>query len=133
MSPLQYRSNCRKEVADITTVLNELARTIESELEAPEYQAMGDRGYRQLKLFSDAESDQWERNHDALRARLDAIPAEILREAAAIRARFADPQPRMFPVAHVWGEVAGAPARALAHADFSRPCACDGLSPGRKV
>ena len=88
-----------KEVADITAVLTELARTIEAELQDPEYQAMGDQEYRQLKLFSDAESDQWERNYDALRARLNAIPAEIERETAAIRARFADPRPRMFPVA----------------------------------
>jgi hypothetical protein len=76
-----------------------LARTIESELRDPEYQAMGDQGYRRLKLVPDAESDQWERNRDALRARLHAIPAEIERETAAIRATFADPQPRMFPVA----------------------------------
>jgi len=88
-----------KEVADITAVLTELARTIDAELGDPEYQAMGDQGYRQLKLFSDAESDQWERNHDALRARLHAIPAEIERETTAVRARYDSPKPRMFPVA----------------------------------
>ena len=88
-----------KEVADVTAVLTELARTIEGEMEDPEYRALGDREYRQLKLFSDAESEQWERNYDALRTRLRAIPEEIERETAAVRARFADPQPRMFPVA----------------------------------
>ena len=28
-----------------------------------------------------------------------AIPAEVERETAAIKSRYADPQPRMFPVA----------------------------------
>jgi len=76
-----------------------LGKTIEAGMEDPEYRALGDREYRQLKLFSDAESEQWERNYDALRARLRAIPEEIGRETVAVRARFADPQPRMFPVA----------------------------------
>jgi hypothetical protein len=88
-----------KGVADITAVLTELARTIEAELDDPDYQAMGDQGYRQLQLFSEAESDQWERNHDALRARLSAIPAEIERETAAVRARYDSPKPRMLPLA----------------------------------
>jgi hypothetical protein len=88
-----------KEAADITTILTELARTIETELEDPDYQAMGDREYRQLKLFSDTESEQWQRNHDALRARLAAIPDEVERETAAIRARYDSPMPRTFPVA----------------------------------
>ena len=43
--------------------------------------------------------EQLERNMDALRAKVRSIPEEIARETAAIRARFADPQPRMFPVA----------------------------------
>jgi hypothetical protein len=34
-----------------------------------------------------------------LQARADAIPAEIEQETAAIRERFAEPQPRLFPVA----------------------------------
>jgi hypothetical protein len=36
---------------------------------------------------------------DALRRRLGEIPGEINKETEAIRGRFADPQPRMFPVA----------------------------------
>jgi len=36
---------------------------------------------------------------NALRARVQEIPDEIQRETAAIKSRFADPQPRMFPVA----------------------------------
>jgi hypothetical protein len=71
--------------------LLELKRAIEAELDEPEYQ--------QLELFSDPEREQFERNKDFLRDRVKQIPGEIERETAAIRARFADPQARMFPVA----------------------------------
>jgi superfamily II DNA or RNA helicase len=80
-----------KEVADIEAVLTELAAAIEKELAAP--------AYRQLELWSNAEQTQLARNTQALRIRLEQIPGEIEAEQAAIRARFADPQPRMFPVA----------------------------------
>ena len=43
--------------------------------------------------------EQFERNKMALQSRSKEIPAEIERETAAIMARYADPQPRMFPVA----------------------------------
>jgi hypothetical protein len=76
-----------QEVADITAVLADLARTIESGLEDPEYRAMDDRESRQLRLSAGIESDQRERNLDALRAGLGAIPVEIVRETAATRAR----------------------------------------------
>ena len=80
-----------KEAGDIESILLELKRAIETEL--------GDSEYQQLELFSDPERDQFERNKDFLRDRVKQIPAEIERETAAIRARFADPQARMFPVA----------------------------------
>ena len=80
-----------KEASDIETILNELKRVIQAELNEPEY--------RQLQLFSTPEREQFERNVDALRARVLAIPDEIKRETAAMKARFVDPQPRMFPVA----------------------------------
>jgi ERCC4-related helicase len=80
-----------KEVRDITAILTELQKTIEAELNAPAYQ--------QLELFSAPEREQFERNRDALGARLKQIPQEIGKETAAIRTRFADPQPRLFPVA----------------------------------
>ena len=80
-----------KEAEDIEAILLELKKAIETELDDPEYQ--------QLALFDDPEKEQFERNKDFLRARSKEIPAEIERETAAIRARFADPQPRMFPVA----------------------------------
>ena len=53
---------------------------------------------RMQTLFNDPEKEQFERNRDFLRARSKAIPAEIERETAAIRSRFADPQPRMVAV-----------------------------------
>ena len=80
-----------KEAGDIESILLELKRAIEAEL--------GDSEYQQLELFSDPEREQFERNKDFLRDRVKQIPGEIERETAAIRARFADPQARMFPVA----------------------------------
>jgi hypothetical protein len=80
-----------KELGDITTVLGELERVIRAEITEP--------GIVQLELFSSSERDQYSRNMDALRARLEQIPQELEQETAAIRARYADPQPRLFPVA----------------------------------
>lgn len=80
-----------KEAEDIRAILLELKKAIDTELNDPEYQ--------QLLLFDDLEKDQFERNKDFLRDRSKAIPAEIERETAAIKSRYADPQPRMFPVA----------------------------------
>jgi ERCC4-related helicase len=82
---------CDKEARDIESILQELKRAIETELDEPEY--------KQLELFSDPEREQFERNKDFLRDRVKQIPGEIERETAAILARFADPQARMFPVA----------------------------------
>jgi hypothetical protein len=70
----------------------ELKKAIDAEL--------AEQANQQPGLFDDLlEQDQFERNKDFLRARSKAIPAEIEREAAAVKARYADPQPRMFPVA----------------------------------
>jgi ERCC4-related helicase len=80
-----------KEAADIETILNELKKSIQDELQDPEY--------AQMELFSTPEREQFERNIEALRRRVQEIPTEIEKETAAIQARFADPQPRMFPVA----------------------------------
>ena len=79
-----------KEAEDIKAILLELKKAIDTELNDPEY--------KQGELFGE-EKDQLERNKDFLRDRSKAIPAEIEREMAAIKSRYADPQPRMFPVA----------------------------------
>ncbi|RPH58035.1 MAG: hypothetical protein EHM81_10715 [Chloroflexi bacterium] len=80
-----------KEMADIRAVLGELQLMIERELAEPDY--------KQLEMFSASESDQYNRNVQALRLRLKQIPEEMDQEIAAIELRYADPQPRLFPVA----------------------------------
>ncbi len=80
-----------KEARDIESILTELKKAIAAELHDP--------AYIQIALFDDPERERFERNKNAMRARANEIPAEIQRETAAIRARFADPQARMFPVA----------------------------------
>ena len=82
-----------KEASDIAAILGELDRAIRTQLDDPEYQ----QGF--LPGLAPAEQEQFERNVDALRRRLSEIPGEVEKETEAIRARFADPQPRMFPVA----------------------------------
>ena len=79
------------EVEDIESILTELKKSIEAELKDP--------AYIQPVLFDDPEQERFERNKDAMRARAKEIPEEITQETAAIRARFANPQARMFPVA----------------------------------
>jgi superfamily II DNA or RNA helicase len=82
-----------KETSDITAILTELERAIRDQLNDPEYR----QGF--LPGLAPIELEQFKRNVDALRRRMGEIPGEIQKETEAIRARFADPQPRMFPVA----------------------------------
>ncbi len=82
-----------KEISDITAILSELERAIRDQLDDPDCQ----QGF--LPGLAPIEQEQFERNVDALRRRLQEIPGEIKKETDAIRARFADPRPRMFPVA----------------------------------
>lgn len=79
-----------KEMADSAFILNELRKSILSELDEPDVQ--------QLPLFSPEEKSQLERNIDSLRARAEEIPAEIEREKRAVAARYADPTPHLFPI-----------------------------------
>jgi len=81
----------QKETADLRTILAELQRSIETQLAEPTYE--------QLSLWPKAERDQLVRNEDALRRRLQEIPAELAQETALIEQRYANPQPRLFPVA----------------------------------
>lgn len=81
-----------KEIADITAILNELRQTIEKQLDDPELKQLVFEGW------TTEERDQLDRNMNALRTRLQQIPGEIKRETQAVERRFADPQPRMFPV-----------------------------------
>jgi superfamily II DNA or RNA helicase len=85
------QDRCDKEVGDITAILTELRQQILRELEQPEVE--------QLTLFSSVEKEQFERNVNSLRLRVEQIPQEIEQETAVIQARFKDPQPRLFPLA----------------------------------
>ncbi|MGB3653501.1 MAG: helicase-related protein [Rivularia sp. (in: cyanobacteria)] len=87
----QLDKRAEKEIEDITAILTELQRSITAELNEPEY--------KQLELFNTNEKEQFERNINSLKVRLEQIPAEIEREVAAIEARFANPTPRLFPLA----------------------------------
>jgi len=87
----ELSDRAEKEAADITAILTELRQSILKELDEPEF--------KQLELFNTAETEQFERNINSLKARVEQIPAEIEREVAAIQARFADPTPRLFPLA----------------------------------
>jgi superfamily II DNA or RNA helicase len=79
------------ETAKITAVLRELEAAIRAEIGRPPDP--------QLALFTDAEREQEARNRDFLAGRLVELPGELSREIEAIRRRYADPQPRLFPVA----------------------------------
>jgi superfamily II DNA or RNA helicase len=75
----------------IRTVLEELRRSILTELDRLNEPA-------QLTLgFDDDEKEQFRRDADALRARVEAIPAEILAEEEAVRRRYAQRSARVFP------------------------------------
>ncbi|MCY3780045.1 MAG: DISARM system SNF2-like helicase DrmD [Chloroflexi bacterium] len=82
--------HANKEQRDIESILKELARAIEAELDVPDVQ--------QLDLPGFNEEDR-SIHKNALIARLQEIPEEIEREKEAIHNRFAEPQTRLFPVA----------------------------------
>jgi transposase len=82
-----------RDKVDIQVVMRELEKAIQRELDQPEALQL------MLEGFSDDERDQLQANMDALRLRLAQIPGELEKEIAAIAARYADPRPRLFPVA----------------------------------
>ncbi|MCW6036291.1 DISARM system SNF2-like helicase DrmD [Spirulina subsalsa FACHB-351] len=88
----QLEDRCQKEIEDITSILEQLRASIEKELEDGEKP-------RQLELFSRDEQSQYEQNRETLRRRLADIPGEIQRETQLIRDRYANPTPRLFPLA----------------------------------
>lgn len=93
------RKLAEREEADveaITGVLTDLQRSITAELD--ELEGNNERS-EQLQLFDPTEREQWRRDVDALRRRLAEIPEEIEREVAAVKVRYMDPTPRLFPAA----------------------------------
>jgi hypothetical protein len=86
-----------KEVHKIAAVMNELKRSIQSELEHKDTPQL------LLDLGGDEPGKQQrERDLTALRRRFAEIPAEIESESEHIRSRFANPSARLFPVAVTW-------------------------------
>jgi ERCC4-related helicase len=86
------------EVEAMNANLDELAKRIKVTLNGPE-QPEQKSGWYQPELFNEEQKHQWDVNLVALAARLERIPADKIREVAAIRRRFADPSHRLFPVA----------------------------------
>jgi len=84
------RERATQEAGNLESVLLELERAIRAQLGQEEVQ---------LGLFNTAEREQLERNRSALMRRAAQIPEEIRRETEALRQRYADPSPRLFPVA----------------------------------
>ncbi|NWJ98752.1 MAG: DEAD/DEAH box helicase [Chloroflexi bacterium] len=84
-----------KEIEDISSVLTELRNSILTGLQQPEIMQL----QFNLEGFTNSEREQFERNLSALQERAQQIPTEIEQETAVIRRRFANPQPRLFPVA----------------------------------
>ena len=86
-----------KEVNKVKSILTELQRSIQAELERKDGPQM------LLDLGSDEPGKQQrERDLSALRRRMNEIPEEIERESEHIRSRFATPSARLFPVAVTW-------------------------------
>ncbi len=87
----QLADRAEDEIRRISANLRELEAAIRTELQRPPDP--------QLSLFTEAEREQEQRNRDFLAGRLAELPGELARETEAIRRRYADPQPRLFPVA----------------------------------
>lgn len=86
-SRLDERAN--REVSNMQAVLDELQASIRAQLhEQPS----------QIELFSTPEKEQFERDRSALERRLSELPQEMEHEESIIRARYANPSPRLFPV-----------------------------------
>jgi hypothetical protein len=76
----------------IVAVLGELERSIRERLGAVQLELP-------LHDPDTADLDAFERDREALEARLDALPAEVEAERVRVRARYTDPEPHLFPAA----------------------------------
>ena len=85
----------KADIASMNAALAELMQSIRSQLADATPQL-------ELFSFSTPEREQFERDRGALERRLAELPDEIDREAERIRARYAAPRPRLFPVAVTW-------------------------------
>lgn len=83
-----------EEIEDLSTVLNELEKAIQEELDRPPPP--------QLELWPSEQREQLRRDSDWLKTRLERIPEERERETAAIENRYTGLADRTFPVAVVF-------------------------------
>ena len=80
------------EITHLTSVMGELERSIRATLDK--------KHGPQLEFdWTENEKAQRQRDLDSLRHRIKQIPAELERETAHLRSRYANPQPRLFPLA----------------------------------
>lgn len=79
-----------REVSAMRSILGDLRVSIHAEISEIN---------PQLELFSIPEEEQFERDRGALERRLSELPEEMAREEQLIRSRYANPSPRLFPVA----------------------------------
>ena len=77
------------EVTAMRSAIEELITSIQAQLHDVQ---------PQLELFSRPEREQLERDRSSLERRLTDLPQEMDREEERIRARYASPSPRLFPV-----------------------------------
>ena len=82
------------ETRQVTDVLTELRGTIQTRLD----EITAGEANPQLSLFDASERAQFDRDRAALQRRLDEIPGEIEHETAALAARYAARDPRVFPI-----------------------------------
>jgi Helicase conserved C-terminal domain len=84
-------AQAEQDVQKLTQVMTELERSIRAELkESENFQA---------SLFDAEETQQWHRDLDALRRRVQEIPEELKRESEYLRSRYRAPRARLFPLA----------------------------------
>lgn len=87
-----FEDRAEREATAVRALLTELAARIRETLDDRDDTPM-------LPGFAREEVLQKDRDRAALRERLERIPGEITREAGAIRARYAEVSPRLFPLA----------------------------------
>lgn len=80
-----------KAMDDVEAILGELETSIREKFKQPIEE--------QGKLWEEFEDEEFYRNQENLRMRLDQIPIELEKEKARIKRHYSNPSPRLFPVA----------------------------------
>jgi len=84
-----------QDIETLTNALQDLEHSIGEELGRVRGVGIGQLAFD----FDEKERDQLRRNIEALERRIAEIPEEIEKETAAVRSRYAEPSPRLFPAA----------------------------------